>query len=369
MKILAYLSYGGKKCYQLELYFSILSALHFLRDPNSDIRICVISDRPKDFGNHPLIDQLSFSPAEFAEWTHGTSPHRAKICALMKVMDQYRCPVALIDSDTYFLDHPSKLFERITPQQSVMFGFEHILHTDLLWQPLFEKLGDRIEFGNVYLDQQSAMFNAGVVGLDFAHRSLLDQALALADQLNKTHHGFTDEQLAFSIILSQVTNLSLSDDLIRHYWGWYERRFIHIQIDRLFKGLTGANLERLAADPTPVNFEDAPPVSVKDRLISKLLGLIYRWDHEYKFAYFSYRNALTYAAKDQDYANAWAAHTLRGVKTSLIEHPSAQYSRHLQRDFRHFSQDSIEGLDWLNGEVKESWLQFWQHRSQNYRYS
>ena len=364
MKIIAYLSYGDKREYHLELYFSILSALRFLKGTDSDIRICVISDRPKAFGDRLPIDQLFFSAAELAEWTHGASPHRAKICALMRVMDHYQAPVALIDSDTYFLDHPAKLMERITPQQSVMFGFEHVMNTDLQWQPLFEKLGDRIDFGDVYLDPQCTMFNAGVIGLDMANRSLLDKVLALVDRLNQTHHVFTDEQLSFSLVLSQQTKLSLSDDLIRHYWGWYERRFIHVQIARLFRDLTAENLERLVFDPTPVKFEDAPPVALKDRLISKLLRWIYRWDQHYSFGYFSYRNALAYASKDREYANAWAAHALQGLTKSLSHaNPSARYLRHLKRDFRHFSHESIGSINWLNLEVKDSWLKFWQQRS------
>lgn len=365
MQIIAYLSYGNRKEYQLELYFSILSALRFLKDTPDEIRICVISDHPKDFGDRLPIDCLSFSQAEFAEWTHGASLHRAKICALMRVMDHYQAPVALIDSDTYFLDNPTKLLERITPQQSVLFGFEHVMNTDQLWQPLFEKLGDRIDFGGVFLDQHCTMFNAGVVGLHNANRSLLDKVLAMVDKLNETHHVFTDEQLSFSIVLNQLTKLSLSDDLIRHYWGWYERRFIHVQIARLFKELNAENLERLVFDSTPLRFEDCPPVSLKDRFISKLLGLIYRWDHHYSFAYFSYRNALSYASKDNEYANAWAAHALQGITKSLTDFSAAspRYLRHIKRDFRHFSKNSIAQLDWLSPEMKDNWLKFWQQRA------
>ncbi|MCU0548613.1 MAG: hypothetical protein MUC48_04625 [Leptolyngbya sp. Prado105] len=364
MKVIAYLSYGSKQEYQLELYFSILSALQFLKAAAHDIRICVISDRPYCFSDRLGIDYLPFSQAELAEWTnHGASPHRAKILALMKVMDHYQSAVALVDSDTYFLKSPVQLMERITPQQSVLFGFEHVMKNDLLWQPLFKKLGNHIDFGEVYLNPHCTMFNAGVVGVDIANRSLLDQVLSIVDRLNATHHVFTDEQLSFSLVLNQLTQLYLSDDLIRHYWGWYERRFIHVQIARLFKELTSENLERLVFDATPVVFEDCPPVDFRDRLISKIRGLIHRWDQHYKFAYFSYRNALSYAAKDQAYANAWAAHTLQGVTKSLASSsPSPKMWQHLQRDFPSFSQPSIAALDWLSTEMKNEWLDFWQQR-------
>jgi hypothetical protein len=364
MKVLAYLFYGNQREYQLELFFSIFSALQQLRatGEQDDVVISVISDR-SDFDPDLPIDHLQFSAAEFAEWTrspHGTYNHRVKIHALIKALDHYQAPVALIDTDTYFTASPTQLFERISPQKTVMhlLEFAHVVDHDL-WQPMMEKIGDGVEVNGIEVSPQSSMFNSGVIGVDPSHRELLERSLTVVDDLYGRSPIFNVEQFAVGVTLNQATQLSTSEDLITHYYG-FSRRFIHLQTSRLFPDFSAATLENLlqSSSSPAVGY---PPKSLPDRIITRILAAINRWSPEYRFAYISYRTAFFYAPQNREYANIWAAIALQMVQS--FKGQSDFSLEQAQRDFPRFQADKVVLLDWLNPSTRNNWIQFWEPSS------
>lgn len=366
MKVLAYLFYGNQKEYQLELFFSIFSALRQLRatGEQDDVVISVISDRP-DFDPHLPIDHLQFSAAEFEDWTrspHGTYNHRVKIHALIKAIDHYQSPVALVDTDTYFTDNPTKLFERVSPQKTVMhqLEFAHIADHSL-WQPILEKLGDGTEINGVEVSPQSSMFNSGVIGVEPSHRELLEQSLAVVDELYGRSPIFNIEQFAVGVTLNQATQLSTSEDLITHYYG-ASRRFIHLQISRLFPDFTAATLEKLLkiSEFPAMGY---PPKALSDQVITRLWATIKRWHPEYRFAYLCYRSSFFYAAQDPEYANIWAAIALQMIQSFRKKDPANFSLKQAQQDFQRFQTNKITSLDWLDPSMQNHWMQLWEPSS------
>lgn len=370
MKVLAYLIYGDKREYQLELALSVLSALRFLKESEQSqdaITIGVISDR-HDLGFDLPVDHILVSPEEFAAWTQGgTYNYRAKILALMKAIDHYQAPVALVDTDTYFLDSPARLFDRVSPQASVMHNFEYEIRNKGYWRPVVEQLGDGIEIDGVLVSPKSPMFNSGVIGVDAANRSLLDKALAVMDKVYALSPIFNVEQFALGVTLNQYTKLTSSADLVWHYWG-LDRDFIHAQTDRLLQKSSFADLESLLANLAALKL-GSPAKPLWDKALSRFLGFSKGWSDDYRFAYLSYRCALSYAGKDKEYANAWAKLALSAVKTAIDEAilnldsagtDRPRYLVTLPQDFRQFNPSHITLLDWLEPAVKQSWLQFWQ---------
>lgn len=364
MKVLAYLIYGNKREYQLELALSVLSALRFLKKSQGksqeSITISVITDRPNLEFDLP-VDRILISQEEFAAWTQGGSyPYRAKILALMKAIDHYQSPVALVDTDTYFLESPVRLFDRVSPQGSVMHDFEYEICNKSYWKPVVEQLGTGIEIAGVSVSPRSPMFNSGVIGVDVANRSVLDRALAVMDKVYALSPIFNVEQFALGVALHQETTLSTSADLVWHYWGM-ERGFIHVQTARLLQNSSFANLESLLANLAALQL-GSPAKPFQDKAVSRWLGLIKGWSDDYRFAHLAYRCALAYASKDQAYANAWAQVALSAVKTTIDE---AMPDRSLtlsavQKDLRQFNPNHIQALDWLEPPVKQRWLGFWQ---------
>ncbi|MBR8834056.1 MAG: hypothetical protein DSM106950_08445 [Stigonema ocellatum SAG 48.90 = DSM 106950] len=364
MKVIAYLLYGNKREYELELLFSIISALRLLKDNSEELIISVISDRQDVVPELP-IDRIIFSQNEFAEWTNnGTYNHRAKICALIKALDHYQAPVILIDTDTYFIDNPAKLFDRVSPQRSVMHAFEDTINDQLYtWQPIIEKLGDGMNRSEFYVSPQSPMFNSGVIGVDLANRWLLEKSLTFVDELYSLSPVFNIEQFALGTVLNKYNDLSLSTDIVEHYWS-HERAFIHVQIRRAFKDLTATNLEIYLTDSSPLEI-GYPATHWKDKLVSRLLARLKHWNSNYKFAYLAYRSALSCASKDSDYANAWAKVALQILKDLVFmdEKKSFACLPNVQRDFRQFRKDSLKTLAWLDSNLKSSWIEFWEQCS------
>jgi len=368
MKVLAFLSYGNKKEYQWELFLSIFSALKQLRaNHETDVMISVISDR-NDFDPKLPIDHLRFSPEEFAQWTQsprGFFNHRAKICALLKALDHYQSPIVYVDTDTYFLDNPAKLFDRVSAENTVMHHLECTrIENEPSYPLIIEKIGDGMTIDEVYLSRASVMFNSGVIGFLPIHRPLLEKALNLTDELYNIAPIFNLEQFSVSASLNQFTNVSTSDDIVKHYFG-PSRRFFHLQSSRLFPDFTAANLEKLlnASTSPEVGY---PRKSLNDQVMTKLQALVKRWDADYRFAYLAYRSALSIAPKDVDYANIWAAIALCSLKGSIVQGETTQnpmpHLANLQHDFKQLRPDKINDLAWLKATVKSDWLDFWNQK-------
>jgi hypothetical protein len=363
MKVLAYLFYGNQKEYQLELFFSIFSALRQLRakGEQDDVVISVISDRPQSFDPDLPIDHLPFSAAEFDSWTqspHGTYNHRVKIHALLKAIDHYQAPVALIDTDTYFTDTPTKLFERISPTQTVMnhLEFAHIADHHALWQPLLDSIGEGIEVGGVRISPQSRMFNSGVIGVEPRHRQWLEKSLTIVDDLYGRSPIFNIEQFAVGMALEQATEVLTCEDLLVHYYGT-SRRFIHLQTARLLPNFSAATLEdRLKNAEFPA--VGYPSKALPDKIMTRILGAVKGWHPDYRFAYLAYRSAFSSVTKDREYANIWAAIALQMLQF-LHRHQPSQFSlAQAQQDFRRFQPHQITALDWMEPTMKHRWVEF-----------
>ncbi|MBV8884479.1 MAG: hypothetical protein JO235_10855 [Chroococcidiopsidaceae cyanobacterium CP_BM_RX_35] len=364
MKVIAYLLYGDKEVYQKELSFSILSALRLLKDNLSNVTISIISDR-KNFNPNLPVDYIDLSQGELTEWTHnGNYNHRAKICALTKALDYYQAPVIMIDTDTYFIDDPSKLFERVSPQKSLMDCPENYTIGDKpFWRPLVEKIGHGIEVEGIDISPQSPMFNSGVIGVDITNRMLLEKSLVLNDELYSLSPIFNVEQFSIGTVLNKYTELLFSDDIVAHYHG-IKRPFIHVQISRLLKDFKAASLETLIAASNTLEL-DLPRRSFKDKIITRILAFVKHWDGNYRFAYLAYRSALYYASKDTDYANAWASLTLLMAKIIVNESVDNQQNsaphlmRDMENDFQEFRKGKIEALTWIDSSIRSNWIRFW----------
>lgn len=341
MKVLAYFLYGNDREYFQELQFSVISAMRFLQNQD-EIVIRLICD--SDQIDLP-IERLVFSSEEFASWTRDrTYLFRAKIGAVLKAVDHYQCPVILLDTDTFFTDHPARLFDRISRSRSLMHQYESTLleSPEPGWRTILEH---QIRINRIAVTPDAPMYNSGVIGVHPTHRALLEAAFEVLDRLYDISPVFNIEQFAVGAALAQKTMISTCPDVIEHYWG-AQKDFIRVQIA---KAIEQGRAENLLSQIPP--FQSIyPKVRKRDRLLTAL-SYFKHWNNNYRRALLAYRSALFYAAKDIGYANAWASNALQALKIS--NHPSCR------SDFQCFRQDSINTLTWLSPSVKRGWLNFW----------
>jgi hypothetical protein len=235
-----------------EARFSVLTALRYLEGAANEYRIVVCTTQPEIFSSFPV----TLEPLDEAILKDWRGPNdfqfRTKIMAMIRVMDQYRGPTVLLDSDTYFTRSPRRLLGRLKPGVSIMDRpdgriFHVPAHIDFARElkRTFPELTFPLAGGDEFRtsEAEAEMWVAGIVGLHDGDRMLLGRVLQLNDAIyERFPHTFV-EQFSFTEILRQNTRLIASRPVVEHYWGrWIDpyyglgrRDFFHAQIDAIFK--------------------------------------------------------------------------------------------------------------------------------------
>jgi hypothetical protein len=347
MNTLVYLVHGSRREYQLELTYSVLSAVHWATDADLDFRIALITDEKNKRPDLP-VENVIFSSDEFADWTlNGQYHHQAKIHALSKALKLFKGKVALVDTDTHFKASPIKMFEQIESGRSVMYAYDGMLGPDRCLGPILERQG--AESLSYQISSETRLFNSGVIGLDYSDQLLVEDVLRLSEQIYGLYPAFNTEQFAFSIVLDQRTSLSEGHRLVRHYYG-YERGFIRAQIAELFPEFTAEAFRlHLRAFPKVGGY---PHKRKLDLIKARLKAMVRREGAEYRFAYLSCLSALSCARSSPIHANIWAqvaVDMLRQKEFSIAD---------IERDFHKMRR--LETSSWPTDDTKRVWGLFWQ---------
>jgi hypothetical protein len=338
MKTLVYLTYGNKPEYQLELTYSVLSVVHFMREDPEDIQIALITTAENRRDDLP-VKHIIIDETQLLHWTlDGKYSHAAKYFALVRAMDEYRGIVALVDTDTFFMAHPRHLFDRIGPGKSVMCDQELPLAHHSYYAGLLEKTKDGV--AGYTVNGASAMRNSGVLGVDWSLRSVMEEVLELMSALHAIEPIHNVEQFAFSSVLERHTTVSVCPDLIRHYWG-YDRRFVHVEVAKLFPMYSREMFERRVGEFRHLGMPEKPFL---DRLRARLLRLFRGNNKQYSFAYLQYLCALS--CRDAVVADAWANSALDAIVSPAVVWEAGEL-RHMARDFRLFRAERLASHPWL----------------------
>jgi hypothetical protein len=363
MKILTYLMFGKRSEYETELIFSALSAMRWTSGA-SGITICVVTDRPASVSRLSL-DTLHVSSEEIAGWTHnGRSVFRAKPCALLRVLAHYSAPCVLIDTDTYFIRNPLQLFERISPNDSLMHASDgYRIGESQLWSPILPFI-DQLDSGEIPVSRSSEMLNSGAIGLHPQNAPLIESAIVLMDRLQAHTPIFNIEQFAIGAALQTKTKVHMCNDVLEHYWG-YRRSFIHLQVRRFLDASRSLEWKELAEQSAFVE-TGLPRGPVFDRIVTRVRATFSHWDGDYRFAYLAYRLARVYSEKDSQIASIWASTALASLERSLMvesDSPSRRQAkwRRSQSDFRLFTAPSFDSLRWLARDIKTAWAAHWEN--------
>lgn len=221
MRTILYLCFGGGG-YPDELIHAVLAARHALGRDRDDYRIVVYTDDPARFRDFPVHTEI-VSREALAGWS-GPFDHmfRRKAVAIREAMKACGGTLLYCDTDTYFLKHPGKVFERIGPGRSVMHvkeGTPASVRAEDLSDVLTQHALTTRDGGRWNVSPHTAIFNAGVIGLHEDDAPLIDETIHLIDQICPhlpTYFG--TEQFSFSACLSERTQVSTADDVIHHYW-------------------------------------------------------------------------------------------------------------------------------------------------------
>lgn len=218
---IVYLVFGTKIENYQQAYFSIFTAqLH----KNDDDKIIVITDDSTLFGFFEgKIETIVINQDTIRDWE---GPHqffwRVKIKALQLVAQKYpQDSILYLDSDTFFYKNTEVLLTALQNGNQFMHLNEGKLSQlsskteKLMWKQMKGK-----SYENIIINENVAMWNAGLIGVSQKHFECLELTLQINDAM--CADGVTRrliEQFAFSLGLNQYSELQPADHIVGHYWG------------------------------------------------------------------------------------------------------------------------------------------------------
>ncbi len=218
---IVYLVFGDNLDNYQQVYFSIYTA--FLHKTNDD-KIIVIAENTSLFDFFgDKIEVISINRAIIKEWEGKYQFFwRVKIKALELIAQKYPSDSILyLDGDTFFYNSIEILKKGLLQGENYMHVNEGKLSKlttkteKLMWNQMKKKT-----YSGIKIDENTCMWNAGLIGISNKHLQCLKLTLDVNDELcanNVTRRLI--EQFAFSISLNNFSKLLPSTNVVGHYWG------------------------------------------------------------------------------------------------------------------------------------------------------
>lgn len=223
--VLAFACWGGG-IYAQEIAYCVATARYWLGKHASQVRIVVYADEVEPFANMP-VEVIAVSSQQLREWRGPDDfSFKIKIHVVADVLRRYGKPALYLDSDTYFMKSPLKLFRKLRPGTTYMHCYESVLRDspDQDYALIPRKMNaagvtDRLGVLD-HFPEDMPSYNAGVIGIHPADASLLDDVLHACDQLYRITGVRTSEQLAFVHVFTKQTHIKQALGVIYHYYTY-----------------------------------------------------------------------------------------------------------------------------------------------------
>jgi hypothetical protein len=234
--IILYQAYG--KRYINQTIFSIITLINIYEKKLLDFKILVYTDQPEAFNDlsKAYNVQAIFIPESKREEWAGKEKFilRSKILAPLELLgSNSNLNVLQVDSDTFFTRKVGKLFSMIETGKLVMHLKEQsIAYIRKKWHPSFyppnvdQKLTDGL---HLTLNDETFMWNSGVIGISNKNKQLLQHVLNLTDSLYDQYPNWLIEQLAYTTVFTATKSLIESKRFIFHYYHYKPTIDIYIE--------------------------------------------------------------------------------------------------------------------------------------------
>jgi hypothetical protein len=248
------LAYGPDRRLHREATVALLTLREFAPP---DAAVVVLTDRPDMYrwiDRHVTVDAIS--AGVIAAWRGATDDRfRPKIEALRQLTRDASHAV-LVDTDTMARLPLAPLVDHLGSGGFLLYEREYRIAAP-------PRRGDRClqreivgrRWDGLAADEDTWMWNGGVIGVSGVHAGVADRALAVFDHMRPASRHFALEQLAYSIVFPAYGPVRAADDSFIHYWAnraWFDRRIERFLSAALIEGLTpaaaGARLRQTPLD-------------------------------------------------------------------------------------------------------------------------
>ncbi|MFM2484841.1 hypothetical protein [Celerinatantimonas yamalensis] len=263
-------------------YQASFSILSFLKS-NALSRIFVVTDRPsfyQYFANR--IELIVLEPQQLVDWR---GPHdffwRIKMKAIeLAALHCNGDDLLYVDSDTIYVKGIASIENHLKAGMGVMHECEGALsqlsgktHKNMC------KTLRGYEYGDLTIDGQSVMWNAGVIALP-GNKAIetIQSAINVCDAMCETScRRRLLEQFAFSVVIEQQLGLQAATQNIAHYWGnkahWNDMIRSFFMYSMLTRSTLDEDIERFSPDDFIVYPTVIRERSIKAKL-NRLVGKI-----------------------------------------------------------------------------------------------
>jgi hypothetical protein len=258
--IITYLVFGKDISNYKQAVFSILT---FLPKIDKNEKIVVVTDSPENFNF--LKEKICIFETDNTTLNKWKGQYnffwRIKIMALLFVAEKFKdSSILYLDSDTFLFGDLDSIRLTLNNGINIMHSSEGKLSQlsskteKLMWKQLKGKI-----FGNIKIDSNKYMWNAGVVGISYKNINKIKTALQVCDEMSKAEvTPRLIEQFALSIALSEPERLFAAKNEIGHYWGnkpMWNKKIQELLVSSFIKRLT---VEELTKEAAKVDFTKIP---------------------------------------------------------------------------------------------------------------
>lgn len=216
-----YLVFGNNIEHYQQIYFSIYTAL---KNKSPEDKIIVVAENSQYFNAlKDKIEVIDINKQIVQEWEGKYRFFwRVKVKALELVATKYpEKHIMYLDGDTFIFKDLAPLKDALNKGQNFM----HLNEGNLcqlktktertMWQQMKNKT-----FAGITINENTCMWNAGLIAISKDHLKSIDLALELTDEMCAA--GVTRrliEQFSFGVATNHYSPLQPADSWVGHYWG------------------------------------------------------------------------------------------------------------------------------------------------------
>jgi hypothetical protein len=213
------LAYGSSPALYRQSVMMLVSLVAFAPEP---FELVVATDHPDRYVWFGTRVDIQFLDASLLRLWQGRQPFsmRQKLMLLRAAWPDSGA-IVLADADVVAKANLSAFVDRLHAGSLFMHKREYTLSRTRrpghrrVWRAL-----QRTALENYKPSSEDAMWNSGIVALPAADRALLDQAIALYDQMGQRgFRHFAAEQLAEGLVFGRTGRLRAAEPWFVHYWG------------------------------------------------------------------------------------------------------------------------------------------------------
>jgi len=243
MKNVVVLSFGTEKEWKRAI-FTVLSFWSWFEGNEQNVRVLIYTDNPEYFASYLKDFKVSYVNISLAEIKKSVEKtgymYRFKISVVERTFTHYpNDDLLFVDTDTFFIVNPHRLLEELQPGKSFMHLREYTFDEGIYkWlKPstpatqryprdfinLIENKSFSIANQEIKFNRFQYVWNSGVLGFTNEIVPYLPDVYALTDEFYAKSAWRISEQIAFTLVLNQVTKISEAVKYLNHYWFYKDR--------------------------------------------------------------------------------------------------------------------------------------------------